>query len=62
MTRPLEIKQPFNLELSLMMGQAFRWRKLPMDFYGDGHQWFSGVLGDNLIHIHQVGGTIVFSV
>ena len=56
MTRPLEIKQPFNLELSLMMGQAFRWRKLPMDFYGDGHQWFSGVLGDNLIHIHQVGG------
>ena len=56
MTRQLAIKQPFNLELSLMMGQAFRWRKLPKDFYGDGHKWFSGVLGDNLVHIRQVGG------
>ena len=49
MTRQLEIKQPFNLELSLMMGQAFRWRPL-----GDG--WFSGIIGENLIHIRQPGG------
>lgn len=56
MTQQLTIKQPFNLELSLMMGQAFRWRMLPADFYGDGHRWFSGVLGENIIHIRQVGG------
>ena len=49
MTRQLEIKQPFDLKLSLTMGQAFRWRPL-----GDG--WFSGVIGENLIHIRQVGG------
>ena len=49
MTRQLAIKQPFNLELSLMMGQAFRWRCL-----GDG--WFSGVIGENLIHIGQPDG------
>lgn len=46
MTRHLEITKPFNLELTLTMGQAFRWRPL-----GDG--WFSGVLGENLVHIHQ---------
>ena len=49
MTRQLEIKQPFNLELSLMMGQAFRWREL-------GEGWFSGVIGENLIHIGQPDG------
>ena len=31
------------------MGQAFRWRRL-----GDG--WFSGVLGENLIHVGQPDG------
>ncbi len=49
MTRQLEIKQPFNLELSLMMGQAFRWRPL-------SEGWFSGVIGENLIHIRQPDG------
>ena len=49
MTRQLEITQPFNLEISLTMGQAFRWRCL-----GDG--WFSGVIGENLIHIGQPDG------
>lgn len=46
MTRQLKIQQPFDLKLSLTMGQAFRWRPL-----GDG--WFSGVIGENLAHIRQ---------
>ena len=62
MTRQLEIKQPFNLELSLMMGQAFRWQRLPLDFYADGHQWYSGVLGDNLIHIRQTDDGIEYRI
>ena len=49
MTRILTINQPFDLKLSLTMGQAFRWQSL-----GDG--WFSGVLGENLFHIRQAGG------
>ena len=47
MTRELKIEQPFDLEMSLTMGQAFRWRP-----FGDG--WFSGVLGENLIHIRRI--------
>ena len=49
----LAINQPFDLETSLMMGQAFRWYPLDAAFYPDRSQWFSGVLGDNLIHIRQ---------
>ncbi len=49
MARELKIEQPFDLGLSLTMGQAFRWQKMP-----DG--WFSGVLGEHLIHIRQNGG------
>ena len=55
MTRKLEIKQPFNLELSLTMGQAFRWREL-----GDG--WFSGVLGENLVHVRQTDDGVEYRV
>ena len=62
MARELKIEQPFNLGLSLMMGQAFRWRELPPDFYGDGHEWFSGVLGENLIHIHQTDAGVEYRV
>ena len=62
MTRQLEIKQPFNLELSLTMGQAFRWRELPPEFYGDGHKWFSGVLGENLIHIRQTDDGVDYRI
>ena len=53
MARQLEITQPFDLELSLTMGQAFRWRR-----YGDG--WFSGVIGDHLIHIRQTAGGVEY--
>ena len=49
----LEITQPFNLALSLMMGQAFRWQRC-----GDG--WFSGVIGDHLIHIRQTDGGVEY--
>lgn len=62
MTRQLEITQPFDLEVSLTMGQAFRWRELPAGFYGDGHRWFSGVLGDNLVHIRQTDTGVEYRV
>ena len=55
MTRQLEIKQPLNLELTLTMGQAFRWRPL-----GDG--WFSGVIGENLVHIRQTNDGVEYRV
>ena len=42
----LEIDQPFDLAESLESGQAHRWRRL-----GDG--WYSGVLGDRLLHLRQ---------
>lgn len=55
MTRQLEIKQPFNLELSLTMGQAFRWRPL-------GDDWFSGVIGENLVHIRQTNDGVEYRI
>jgi len=55
MMRQLEVKQPFNLERSLMMGQAFRWRPL-----GDG--WFSGVIGENLVRIRQTNDGVEYRV
>lgn len=62
MTRQLAIQQPFNLKLTLTMGQAFRWKELPAEFYGDGHTWFSGVLGENLIHIRQTDDGVEYRV
>ena len=55
MTRRLPIAQPFNLELSLTMGQAFRW--IPLE---DG--WFSGVVGPHLFHIRQTYGGVEYKV
>ena len=49
----LTITQPFNLELSLTMGQAFRWQP-----YGDA--WFSGVIGSHLIHIRQTDAGVEY--
>ena len=62
MVREIEIKPPFDLELSLTMGQAFRWYELPPYFYGDGHKWFSGVLTGNLIHIRQTENGVAYRV
>jgi len=39
--------QPLDLQISLRMGQAFRWQKT-----GDG--WFSGVVQGQHIQVHQV--------
>ena len=55
MTRELAIDQPFDLALSLTMGQAFQWQERP-----DG--WFSGVLGENLIHIRQTDAGVEYRV
>ena len=43
----LTIDQPFDLAESLESGQAHRWRRL-------GDAWYSGVLGDHLLHLRQV--------
>ena len=55
MARELKIEQPFNLGLSLMMGQAFRWHERPSG-------WFSGVLGENLVHIRQTDAGVEYKV
>ena len=60
MARQLQITQPFDLELSLMMGQAFRWRLRPADYAVDGSDWFSGVIGDHLIHIRQTAAGVEY--
>ena len=49
----LPINQPFNLAESLESGQAHRWRRLD-------EQWFSGVLGDRLLHLRQVAGGLEY--
>ena len=46
MTQQLHIPGPFDLALTLTMGQAFRWRP-----FGGG--WFSGVIGPHLFHLRQ---------
>ena len=53
MTRQIRIPGPFNLTLTLTMGQAFRWRPL-----ADG--WFSGVVGPHLFHVRQCDGGIEY--
>ena len=53
MTQELKIEQPFDLEMSLTMGQAFRWYRL-----GDG--WFSGVVGPHLFHVRQIDDGIEY--
>ena len=47
MTRQISIPGPFNLDLTLTMGQTFRWRP-----FGDG--WFSGVMGPHMFHVRQI--------
>lgn len=51
----LDIDQPFDLAESLESGQAHRWRRR-----GDG--WYSGVLGQLLIHLRQDAGGVTYRV
>ena len=44
---PFDDSQPLNLQISLRMGQAFRWKAT-----GDG--WFSGVVQGQFIQVRQV--------
>ena len=53
MSQQIEISRPFDLALTLTMGQAFRWRP-----FGDG--WFSGVVGPHLFHVRQIDGGIEY--
>ncbi len=54
MTHHLPIRQPFDLTTTLEMGQVFRWRRI-----GD---WYSGVLGEYLVHLRQVDGGLEYRV
>ncbi len=49
----LTVNQPFDLAESLESGQAHRWRRL-----GDG--WYSGVLGERLVHLRQNNGDVEY--
>ena len=63
MARQLEITQPFDLALSLTMGQAFRWQRLRPanpDCDAAASDWFSGVIGDHLIHIRQTAAGVEY--
>ena len=61
----VEIPQPFCLGLTLTMGQAFRWRN-PNEPEGGLEEagrpprdrWYSGVLGEYLIHLRQSGSGV----
>ena len=55
MVREIEIQQPFDLQLSLTMGQAFRW--IPSE---DG--WFAGVLGTSLYRVRQTARGLEYRV
>ena len=53
------LKQPFDLWLSLSMGQAFRWRcwkPTNFDVREDDSSsgcWWSGVIGPHLVHLRS---------
>ena len=53
MAESVTIDQPFNLAESLESGQAHRWRRLE-----DG--WYSGVLGNRLLHLRQAAGGLEY--
>ena len=55
MARYILVSAPFDLALTLTMGQAFRWR--PLD---DG--WFSGVVGPHLFHVRQTDTGVEYDV
>ncbi len=75
MTCKLEISQPFDLARILEMGQAFRWRRVgdeknecqawgdpPPEWLKGGGGWYSGVLGEHLVHLRQTGDGLEYRV
>ena len=75
MTRVIPVDQPLDLALSLEMGQAFRWRRVgdekvhnhdwgepPPPWRKDGGGWYSGVLGEHLVHLRQTVQGIEYRV
>ena len=75
MTRTLPISQPFDLALSLEMGQAFRWQRIgdeevrnrdwgdpPERWRKGGSGWYSGVLERYLVHARQTDDGIEYRV
>lgn len=74
MARRLLITQPFDLALTLEMGQTFRWRRVgdeddserpwgdPPERWRTGQAWYSGVLGSHLVHIRRVDGGVEYRV
>ena len=45
-------KTPFNLDYTLSCGQTFRWEKRD--------EWWTGVVGQTVLKLRQVGGTLSF--
>ncbi|MCY4638939.1 MAG: DNA glycosylase [Chloroflexi bacterium] len=74
MTMRLVVDQPFDLALSLEMGQTFRWRRVgdedvrdrdwghPPERWRTGGGWYSGVLGEFLVHVRQMPGGMEYRV
>ena len=75
MTRTLPISQPFDLALSLEMGQAFRWQRIgdeevrnrdwgdPPERWRKGcGSWYSEVLDGYLVHVRQTDDGIEYRV
>ncbi len=75
MSRSMSVRQPFDLALSLEMGQAFRWRRVedqeerqgnwgepPASWRKNGGAWYSGVLGDCMVHLRQTGDGLEYRV
>ena len=75
MTRTLPITQPFDLALSLEMGQAFLWQRVgdegvhhrdwgdpPDPWRRRGGGWYSGVLDEYLLHVRQTDDGIEYRV
>lgn len=66
MSGRITVRQPFDLAQSLEMGQAFRWHRVgdennckgnwgepPALWQRNGGGWYSGVLGEYLVHLRQ---------
>ena len=60
MTEPwseMETTDPFDLAKTIECGQAFRWRKRR---HSDVGTYYEAVIGNNVVHVSQVNGDIVF--